>query len=214
MNDALASTINPAAGSHPISSDPREIEAARRASERSRTESPYMWERFGERGQRFCHSDGGWLALICRSEWWYVEREVLWLGGILASRGMPRWIFARHMEVLHEELVRASPDGAAGYDHLHAAAEMLLGRQERYLSGASVEELAADFRADADPEWVTRIPEMGHVLAAAVADEADGIRNAVSSVTSWAADPLRFPEAWSRAVRVTVERARRRLPAR
>jgi hypothetical protein len=214
MNHSLASTINPSAGSHVISSDPREIEAARRASERSRSELPYLQERYGERGQRFCDSDGSWLALVCRGERPYVERQVLWLGNILSSRGMPRWLLARHLQVLHLELVHACPENAARYDHLHAAAEMLLHRQEQYLSGAVVQELADSFGNEADPAWVARIPEMGRILVAAVADEADGIRNAVTSVTSWAADPSHFPREWCRAVQGTVRRSRGRLRSR
>jgi hypothetical protein len=212
MNNPLASTINPSAGSHAISSDPREIGAAQRASERSQTQMPYFWERFGERGRRFCDSDGAWLSLVCRGEWSYVERQVLWLGQVLASRGMPRWLLARHLEVLRVELVRACPETAARYDHLRAAAELLLRRQERHLPDAVVEELAERFSEEADPGWVARIPEMGRILVAAVADEADGVPNAVTSVTSWAADPSRFPDVWSRAVHRTIERARDRLP--
>jgi hypothetical protein len=213
MNYSLASTINPSAGSHVISSDPREVKAARRASVRSQSELPYLRERYGERGQRFCDSDGAWLAVICRGEGSYVERQVLWLGNILSSRGMPRWLLAQYLKVIRLELVHACPENAAQYDHLRAAAEMLLHRQERYLSGAVVEELAGSFGNEAAPGRVVRIPEMGRILVAAVADEADGIRNAVGSVTSWAADPSRFPSAWCRAVHGTVRRARGRLPA-
>jgi hypothetical protein len=208
METTLAFTINPSAGLHAISSSPLEIEAARRATERSVRRFAYYAERYGERGRRFGDSDGAWLATLCRGEEAYVERQVLWLGHVLASRGMPRWLLAEHLDVLHAELVRASPSDAECYRLLGTAAAGLRSRENRHIPAVTARRLAERFAEEADPERVLYIPEMGRILVAAVADEADGIENAVRSVESWAGDPSRFSEAWCNAVRHTVQRAR------
>lgn len=211
MATTLASTINPFAGSHRISSSPLEIEAAHRATVRSMKEVPYYWERYGERGRLFGNSDGAWLATLCRGGAEYMEGQVLWLGRVLASRGMPRWLLERHLEVLHTELVDVCPEDASCYSLLIDVAVLLRRTRERHIPAAVAQTLADRFCEEADPEWVRRIPEMGRILVAAVADEADNITNAVSSVVSWAGDPSRFPADWRTAVHRTVSVARRAL---
>jgi hypothetical protein len=211
MNTALASTINPYAGSHRISSSPREIEAARRATEISMRAMPYYHERYGERGRLFGDSDGAWLATLCRGGAGYMERQILWLGHVLASRGMPRWLLERHMEVLHAQLMDICPEDAACWALLREGAALLRNRHEARIPAATADRLAENFRDEADPAWVNRIPEMGHILVAAVADEADGIDNAVRSIEPWASDRSRFPEGWRTAVGRTIARARFQL---
>jgi hypothetical protein len=51
---------------------------------------------------------------------------------------------------------------------------------------------------------------MGALLAAAVADERNGVTHAVASLEEWAADPSRFPAHWIGAVHDTIARARER----
>jgi hypothetical protein len=204
-----ASTINPQAGTHPISASSLEIDAARRAAARSLREVRYYQERYGERGRRFGESDGAWLATLCRGGPAYVESQVLWLGNVLSSRGMPRWLLERHMEILHDELVVARPEDSACYDLLRQGADLLRRRRERYIPQAEAEVLERDFLARADRDWAARLPEMGRLIVAAAADEADGVARAVSSLVSWAGDPARFPVQWRKAVRGTVSDARR-----
>jgi hypothetical protein len=206
MNAPIAQAVNPFAGWHPIASLPEEMEAAHRAAERSLREHPYYLARFGERGRLFGASDGGWLVSLCRGEPEFVERQVLWLGHVLAARGMPRWLLQRHLEILHDELVRALP--VNGYPALLGAAEVLRTVQQRHLPEADARALAGGFAAAADPEWVARLPDMGRILAAAVADEAAGIARAAASVQEWAADDRLFPERWIRAVGRTLASAR------
>lgn len=209
METTIAAAINPFAGVHPVTALPVELEAVRRATEASLREAPYYLERYGERGRMFGGSDGAWLVTICRGDADFVERQVLWLGRVLAARGMPRWLLQRFLEMLHDELIYAIPDHGGRYRALLEACSLLRDQQREHLAEADARAIAAAFDADADPEWGTRLPNTGRILAAAVADEAAGIANAVESVEGWAADSARFPERWVAAVRAALATARR-----
>ena len=213
MSTIPASAINPSAGSHPVTFDPRELEAARRAGNASVAEFPYYLERYGERGRMFGASDGAWLVSLCEFGAEYVRGQVLWLGSVLASRGMPRWLLERHLHVLHAELVRTLPENAERYAVLLDAATYLGGLRRARIADEDFRELSQRFAARADPAVAERLPGMGAILAAAVADEADGVAGAVQSVEEWAADRSSFPEGWTSAVRATVAEARGRVRA-
>ncbi|HEX2188002.1 MAG TPA: hypothetical protein VHG51_03840 [Longimicrobiaceae bacterium] len=206
-----ASAVNPDAGSHPVTADPREIDAARRAAEASLREFPYFRARFGDRALAFGASDGGWLATLCDAGAERARTEVLWLGRVLASRGMPRLLLERHLELLHDELARAVPERAERYRVLRDVAAHLRELRRARLSDAELAELSAAFDARVGPALAERVPAMGAVLAAAAADEADGLAGAVRSVEEWAADPDAFGSRWVEAVRATVAEARARL---
>lgn len=214
MTTAFADSINPAAGAHPITSLPEELDAARRASNVSIARWPYFLERYGERGRNFGHSDGAWLAVLCRGDQETLTSQVLWLSGVLASRGMPRMLLEMHIRVVHDELVRARPRDRELYAMLLNAADHLRDLRLARISQADADELGAAFEEDADELDVRRLPGMGRILAAAVADEADGLANAVRSVESWAADPAIFPASWRQAVARTLADARARVRPR
>ncbi len=86
----LVRTLNPAAGSHAIPQDARELQAALRAGERTWRKFPYYEWRYGERGQQFTRSDSGWLVTLSSHESVVVNQQIRWLGRVLASRGMPQ----------------------------------------------------------------------------------------------------------------------------
>jgi hypothetical protein len=213
METLPANAINPHAGTHPITADPAELEAARVAAERALQEFPYYLERFGERARLFGASDGAWLATLRDRETAEIAREVLWLGSVLASRGMPRWLLERHLEVLHEELQRVVPERSDFYAVLLNGASILRQLRLRYLSEHDLRELDAAFSARVGAVWNARIPRMGAILVAAVADEADGLPGVVGKVVEWAGNRERFPATWCDAVERTVAQARRRVRA-
>lgn len=207
MSTTFASAVNPLAGLHVVTSDPREIEAARRAAETSLRAFPYYRERFGERAALFGASDGAWLVTLCQGEPAYVRRQVLWLGEVLSARGVPRWLLERHLEFLHRELLRRTSDADRCPPLLDAALLLRAERRERIAEG-DFTALAAEFEARADAAWMRRLSGMGAILVGAVADEAAGIGRAAESVAGWAADPSIFPERWIAAVRQTLADAR------
>ena len=214
MDAPAAYTLNPFAGHHPVASSPREVDAARRAAERSLEEFRYYLERYGERGRLFGQSDGAWLVTLCRGDQAFVRQQVLWLGRVLSSRGIPRWLLQRHLEHLHAELVRALPERAGHYAPLLDAADLLRALQREQIPAETAEALAADFSARADPAWVRRLPQFGRILVAAVTDEAAGIGRAVTSLEEWCADRARFPASWVTAVHATIAEARSQVRTR
>jgi hypothetical protein len=203
-----AAAVNPEAGTHAVTADPREQRAARRAAGRTWKAFPYYARRYGSRGQKFSLSDSGWLATLCDLPPDEAAHQVRWLGRVLSSRGMPQWLLEQHLEALHEELVAAVPEGAARYAVLlHGAAVLRAGR-EAALPPDELRRIADEFDARVGPVWSRRLRGMGGIVAAAAADERAGVGMAVPVLLEWACDPERFPPEWIEAVNAALERAR------
>lgn len=208
MAEIGAGLINPAAGSYPVTSDPREVAASVAAGERSWQEFPYYEARYGDRGRLFGHSDSAWLSLVAEGPQSQVNAEVMWLGSVLSARGMPQYLLERHLEFLHEALCAAVPEKCDVYERLRGAAEMLRGLRTAQISGDYCRLLAAEFDERVGPEWHARFPHMGALLVSAAADERLGIGRAVPVLEEWVTDPQRFPPEWTEAARETLRRAR------
>ena len=208
MPEIGAGLINPAAGSYPVTSDAREVAASVAAGERSWREFPYYEARFGERGRLFGHSDSAWLSLVAESPQEQVNAEVMWLGSVLSSRGMPQYLLERHLEYLHQALCEAVPEKRETYDRLLRAADMLRGLRTSQLGEDFARRAAAEFDRRVGAEWKRRFPHMGMLLVSAAADERLGIGRAVPALEEWVTDPARFPEPWIQAARETLRRAR------
>lgn len=206
----LLRALNPEAGAHPICHDPRELEAALRAGERSWRRFPYYEQRYAQRGQRFTRSDSAWLVILSEREAAVVDEKIAWLGLVLASRGMPRWMLELHLEVLHAELVAAVPGRGRSYARLLGAAQRLRRQRQAHVDEAVLVALSTAFARQVGDEWDQRLPETGALLAAAVADERAGIAQAVPSLAAWMTDPSRFPTRWIAAVQATLDQARER----
>lgn len=201
-----ATTLNPEAGNHVVTSSPREVKAARRAAQRSWADFPYYGRRYGTRGRQFALSDSGWLATLRDLGPDAAVAQVKWLGGVLSSRGMPMWMLERHLELLHEELAAAVPAGE--YTNLLRGAVALRQMREAHFAPAHFQRLADAFHARVGDPWNRRLRGMGGILVAAVADERAGIEQAVPVLTAWVCDPARFPPEWIAAVEATLAAAR------
>ncbi len=204
----LVAVLNPEAGWHGIPDDLREVRAALRAGTRSWQQFPYFAWRYGERGRRFTRSDSAWIATISHLPQGAVTRHLLWLGEVLASRGMPRWLLEWHLRVLAQELSTAIPEARPAYGHLERVADQLAEARRTHIPERVFAVLAHDFDLQVGPDWSTRLPGMGSILVAAVADEAAGITRAVASLEDWLTDPARFPPHWCESVRTTLDHAR------
>lgn len=203
-----ANILNPEAGNHVVTSDPREVRASRRAAQRSWAEFPYYGHRYGTRGRQFSLSDSGWLATVVDLTPGDAVEQVKWLGAVLSSRGMPQWMLERHLAILHEELSAALPESAGRYSILLRCADELRAMRERHFPPAEFQAQADAFDARVGEPWNRRLRGMGGILVAAVADERSGIENAVPSLTEWVCSADRFPPEWIAAVQETLARAR------
>ena len=205
---ASASSLNPSAGNHAVTADPRELAACERAGDRSWAAWRYYERRYGERGRQFTRSDSAWLATLPLLPAPAVERQIRWLGALLAARGMPRLLLEDHLRILHEELVAAVPERAPEYAALLLAADSLRGEREAAMPEGVLGALETGFRdllAGAAGDDL----RAGALIGAAVADEQAGVPRAVDSLMAWLADPARFPAPWLAAVERTLRRARR-----
>lgn len=196
----MASAINPEAGWHAVTADPGELEAAARANERSFEAFAYYAARFGDRGRSFGMSDGAWLLSITSLPRTEALGQIRWLGAMLSSRGIPQLLLEAHLRFLFEELGHE-----ARYEVLLTATNELRKSRETKIARSTARKLADEF----DRASGGAVPRFGEVLVAAVADEANGIELAVSSIEGWAADPERFPRRWIAAVRSTIDAARK-----
>jgi hypothetical protein len=204
---ASATSLNPAAGHHAVTADPRELAAAERAGDRSWATWRYYARRYGDRGRQFTRSDSAWLATLPGSPTAAVQRQIRWLGSVLASRGMPRLLLEDHLRLLHHELVTAVPERAAEYGSLLDAADTLRDERLAYMPEAVVEACERGFHELLESSVEDDL-RAGALLAAAVADEQAGLSEAVTSLLDWLADPERFPGRWRLAVDQTLRLAR------
>jgi hypothetical protein len=210
-----AMALNPSAGTHPVTTDPREVAAAGRAGERSLKEFPYYLERYGERGRLFALSDGAWIVTLCANpDTAAITAELSWLAQVLSSRGMPSLLLEKHLEFMEEELKRAVPERADDYGRLAIARGSLREARTRILPESEFESLGSSFAGSSDREADARLPRMGAILVSAVVDEAAGVGRAVASVEEWVGEPGRFSEKWLNAVRATIAAAREKVTER
>jgi hypothetical protein len=192
-----------------VTGDPRELAAAEQAGDRSWAAWAYYGRRYGERGRQFTRSDSAWIATLPGGPASVVERQLRWLGALLAARGMPRLLLEEHLGILHEELVTAVPERAPEYASLLQAASTLRSEREAAMPEQELRALETGFR-DLLAGVVEDDLRAGALIAAAVADERAGVPQAVDSLMEWLADPARFPAPWLGAVEQTLRRARRR----
>ncbi|TVP54093.1 MAG: hypothetical protein EA351_13890 [Gemmatimonadales bacterium] len=206
--------LNPSAGDHPITVDPLELEAALRAGEDSWNRFPYYAERYGSRGAAFTRSDSAWLVTLGRAPEEAALANVLWLSRLLSTRGMPRWLMEEHLHRLHERLVDTAPAPRDTWRNLLLAAETLREMRTAHITDAEMAVIAEAFDASAGASFTGRFPETGALLAAAVADEADGIQGATRSVRDWFTSRRRFSASTIGAVKAAISASEAAAQAR
>lgn len=203
-----ASMLNPEAGDHAVPGDIKEIEAAVTAARKCREEFPYFDERYQERGRSFAKSDAAWLVTLTELPQVQVMSQVEWFGRVLANRGIPRITLERQLELLYQELTAAVPVNSERYGGLLEAASSLKAERLRLIPAATFNQLVRQFHSASDDEMQGRQKGTGTLIVSAVADEAGGISNAVTSLLTWFTNAEQFSAKWITAVRHTEEQAR------
>jgi hypothetical protein len=208
-NARPVTALNPDAGQHVVTTDPRELRAALCAGKRTHRRFRYYEQRYGDRGRAFTRSDSAWIVTLAEHSPGVAEQQLRWLGALLAARGMPRWLLEVHLEALHAELVAAVPEKQARYDTLLQVAATLRDERLSHLDEATSSGLIGTFQRRLGSAPGTDLPEAGALIVAAVADERAGVYRAVDSLMEWLADPARFTDEWVTAVTETVAAARK-----
>ena len=196
--------LNPNAGFHSVATEPLELEAALRAGDHSLTEFPYLELRYGGRGRRFTASDSAWLVSICDLEPDVVEKQILWLAGVLAARGMPRLLLEEHLHWLYEESCAVRPERSSQYALLLQAAGRLKEARLRAIAENRFAELVREYESRVPAEWLERLRGMGRLLVGAMADERAGIRGSADRLADWVCDRDLFPEMLVQAATRTL----------
>jgi hypothetical protein len=200
--------LNPEAGHHVVTTDPRELGAALRAGLQTQRRFRYYERRYGERGRAFTRSDSAWIVTLAEEPRGVAESQLRWLGALLAARGMPRWLLETHLQALNAELVASVPGKKESYDVLLRVAEVFRDERLSHLDEATSFELATTFDRRVGATASRELPEAGALIVAAVADERVGMHRAVASLLEWLADPARFSEEWVKTAIETVAAAR------
>ena len=204
----FAFTLNPHAGNHPVTEDPREITAARVASQRCWEIFPYMEARYGLKGRLYAYSDGAWLATLaglgCDAAWW----EISWLVRVLATRGMPSIILEEKLRQMAEAFRATFPDHPAPAARFTNLADRLRAGREATLGAIDAEDLARAFYDEVAAKEPTDLPGL---LVAAAVDEANGAVGAVAAIRDWMATEKSTPPGWTEAADRLIAQTRARL---
>ena len=199
-----AGVINPDAGTYRMTTDATLLRAAVRAAQRSFDVMPYYRIRYGERGSRFASSDSAWLISLAPLSAERATRQVLWLSGVLAGRGMPSWLMETHLDELVTEVRAVAGDAAVGV--LPAARDALAEARRAHVDDELL--VQADAWADELFGGAPPVPRTGALLAAATADALAGVTLDDHSLVDWLTDPARTTPETATAVHELRQRLR------
>ena len=199
-----AGVINPDAGTYRMTTDATLLRAAVRAAQRSFDVMPYYRIRYGERGSRFASSDSAWLISLAPLGADRATRQVLWLSGVLAGRGMPSWLMETHLDELVDEVRSVAGEAAVGA--LPAARDAVADARRAHVDDVLLEQ--GDVWADELVGRALPVPRTGALLAAATADALAGVTLDDHSLVDWLTDPVRTAPETADALRELRQRIR------
>jgi hypothetical protein len=198
-----------ARAAHRTTDEPRALLAVAASARAYARAFPYLQWRYGEDGSGFARSDNSHLMALAEHDADELDYQVRWTADLLSERGMPRWMLEQDLELMARAAARMLPERPDIAEHLRRGADQLATMRHRVMTELGFRRCAAGF-ADAAGLPPNRIWNgMGCILAAAVADEHDGLRHAVTRVHEWAGDPRRFGRRWIDAVDRTIAHGRR-----
>lgn len=202
----MTNPFNPEAGSTPSPASARERELVECSAAIIWRAFPYFSWRYSVRGRAFGRSDAGYLVTLLDFNEPTSRTQVAWLADVLATRGMPSILLEYQLESLGRTWKRESLEGSIRFlEHaaeLRAARLSALGPQ----AFAACERLcAAAARGDA------RRRGAGILIAAAVADWANGLGAHVDPLINWLVDAATDDVAWSAACGDARDLARGKL---
>lgn len=194
------SAINPEAGRHAMPQSDAEIARALRCAAAAWQRFPYLEMRFGRRGRRFTNSDSCWLVSLYDLEEAIVVRSLVWLRGVLASRGLPTMILEDHLQEIDRDVGIDDPSRQRRATGFRATVERFRGERDTVLSTQTRQKLAEHWQQRLDSCVGVRVSGAVELLIGARLDTAIGIDRAWAQTYSWFGDPERFSRAWTDTV--------------
>ena len=145
------------------------------------------------RGDMDCAENNSLVVTLCDLDEKLIVDQIHWLGRILASRGMPQVLLSTHLENLVEELNNVHSDKKDRYHKLLTASNKLNATLNHSIEKSIREKIILEFEISIGEEWNHRLKNMGEIIVSAIVDEKLGIKNALSSVETWATDEKPIP---------------------
>lgn len=170
---------------------------------------PYLQWRYGEHGDGFVRSDNAHMIALAENDPEELDRQIRWTADMLSERGMPRWMLEVDLMLMGRATRRLLPDRPDIASNLYRSSVDLATIRRRRMTELGFRRCATGFADRLGFAPSVRWVGFGSILAAAVADEHDGLAHAVTRVREWAADPRRFGQRWIDAVDQTIAHARR-----
>ena len=202
----MTNPFNPEAGSIAAPASALERQLVERSAAVMWRAFPYFAWRYPARGRAFGRSDAGYLVTLLASNESTARTQVTWLAGLLAPRGMPSILLEYQLESLGRIWRREGLNGSTRL--LRHAAELREGRRSVLdaQTFAACEQLCA-----AGTGGDGRRRGAGILIAAAVADSANGLGEHADALIRWFTDAVTDDAAWSSACDSAGEFARRAL---
>lgn len=194
------SAINPEAGRHAMPQSDAEIARALRCAAAVWQRRPYLALRYGPRGRRFTNSDSCWLVSLYDQDQASVVRSLVWLRGVLASRGLPSMILEDHLLEIDRDVGQDEPARQRRAGGFRAAVQHFRAEQDAVLPPAARRALVADWAPRLAACAGTRVPGAAELLISARLDTANGIDRAWPQTRNWFCDPERFAPGWIETV--------------
>jgi len=197
--------VNFEAGDHAMPQDPREIALALCAASTAWKQYPYLEHRFGGRGRRFTSSDSCWLVALARMPVEAATRNLEWLRGVLASRGIPTVILEGHLHAISLALAAEFAEHVEMPEHYQRFLAKLEAERDALGGGAvQLSHLVATFDRRFRSCGGFRVASAAQLIASGWIDERSGIVGAQAAVVDWFTDPERFADDWIANVRLLV----------
>lgn len=202
----MTNPFNPEAGSTAAPVSMRERELVERSASIIWRAFPYFSWRYSARGRAFGRSDAGYLVTLLGFTESTSGTQVAWLAGVLAPRGMPSILLEYQLESLGRIWRRDGLDGSARFLG-HAAALRAARRSALDTQTFEACERLCAVAARGD----VRRRGAGTLIAAAVADWANGLGDYGDPLIKWFADAVTGDAVWSAACSGASDLARRAL---
>lgn len=188
--------MNPEAGRHAMPQLPEEVGVALRAGRAAWSRFSYLEARYADRGLRFTTSDSCWLATLYRIDSGSIKRNLTWLRGVLAPRGITSILLEFHLEALLAEFESTFPERKEDFLNFRAAIRDLKMERTTILGegrwNGFIQEFDSRFHACAG----LRVSHPTELVMSAWWDERSGLKGSFEAICKWLADTQRFSNEW------------------